>query len=50
MPTQEWLAQYESVKEKTLSPVDLNQYFEREELAGKSLAVMDIGPDRKSVV
>ncbi len=44
MPTQEWLAQYESVKEKTLSPVDLNQYFEREELAGKSLAVMDIGP------
>ena len=44
MPTQEWLAQYEAAREYTRSPVDLNEYFEKDEIAGKSLAVMDIGP------
>ena len=44
MPTQEWLAQYEAAWEYTRSPVDLNEYFEKDEIAGKSLAVMDIGP------
>lgn len=43
-PTKEWLAQYERVREKTASPVDLNTYFEQPEIAGKRLAVMDIGP------
>ena len=44
MPAKEWLEQYEIYREKTLSPVDLNEYFEQPVIAGKSLAVMDIGP------
>ena len=44
MPTQEWLSRYEALREKTLSPVNLNEYFEQPVIAGKSLAVMDIGP------
>lgn len=44
MPTKEWLARYEACREKTLSPVDLNEYFEKPEIAGKSLTVMEIGP------
>lgn len=44
MPTKEWLAKFEEVREMTLSPVDLNEYFEKPKIAGKSLAVMEIGP------
>lgn len=44
MTTNEWMEQYGKVKEKTLSPVDLNTYFELPEIAGKHLAVMNIGP------
>lgn len=43
-PTKEWLARYEEMREKTRSPVDLNEYFEKAEIAGRGLAVMDIGP------
>lgn len=43
-PTKEWLEQYEAARELTRSPVDLNEYFEAPEIAGKRLAVMDIGP------
>ena len=31
-----WMKKWESVKEKTVCPVDLNTYFEQEEIAGKS--------------
>lgn len=34
---------WESVKEKTVCPVDLNTYFEQEEIAGKSLTTINIG-------
>lgn len=44
MPTPEWLKKWKQVKEKTVSPVDLNTYFEESEIAGKQLAVMEIGP------
>ena len=44
MTTPQWLAQYETHREKTISPVDLNEYFEEPEIAGKALAVMEIGP------
>ena len=30
-----WMKKWESVKEKTVCPVDLNTYFECEEIAGK---------------
>ena len=30
-----WIEKWESVKEKTVCPVDLNTYFECEEIAGK---------------
>lgn len=32
-----------TVKEKTVCPVDLNTYFEQEEIAGKSLTTINIG-------
>ena len=35
MPTTEWLKKWEQVKEMTLSPEDLNTYFEQPEIAGK---------------
>lgn len=38
-----WMEKWESVKEKTACPVDLNKYFEEKEMAGKSLTVMNIG-------
>lgn len=44
MPAPEWLKKWKQVKEKTVSPVDLNTYFEESEIAGKQLAVMEIGP------
>ncbi len=43
-PTQEWLEQYRRIREKTRSPVDLNTYFEQPQIAGRQLAVLDIGP------
>ena len=39
-----WIEKWESVKEKTVCPVDLNTYFECEEIAGKSLTTINIGP------
>lgn len=39
----EWMKKWETVKEKTVCPTDLNTYFEAKEIAGKSLTVMDIG-------
>lgn len=42
-PTKEWLEKWNIIKEKTISPVDLNTYFEQAEIAGKQLTVMDIG-------
>lgn len=44
MPAQEWLEKYERMRPKTACPVDLNTYFECAEIAGKPLAVLDIGP------
>lgn len=38
-----WLKKWESVKEKTVCPVDLNTYFEQKEIAGKSLTTINIG-------
>ena len=38
-----WMEKWEAVKEKTVCPVDLNTYFEQKEIAGKALAIMDIG-------
>lgn len=38
-----WMEQWEAVKENTVCSVDLNTYFEQKEIAGKSLAIMDIG-------
>lgn len=38
-----WMKKWESVKEKTVCPVDLNTYFEQEEIAGKSLTTINIG-------
>lgn len=38
-----WMEKWEAVKEKTACPVDLNMYFEQKEIAGKTLAIMDIG-------
>ena len=35
-----WMKKWESVKEKTVCPVDLNTYFEQEEIAGKSLTTI----------
>lgn len=43
-PVKQWLSQWEVLKERTRSPVDLNAYFAEPEIAGKVLAVMDIGP------
>lgn len=43
-PARKWLDQWEQIRDKTSSPVDLNTYFEQAEIAGKKLAVMDIGP------
>lgn len=43
MPTKEWLEEWEQMKEKIVSPVDLNTYFELPEIMGKQLAIMDIG-------
>lgn len=39
-----WMERWEAVKEETVCPTDLNTYFEQEEIMGKSLAVIDIGP------
>lgn len=39
-----WIEKWKSVKEKTACPVDLNTYFEQEEIAGKSLTTINIGP------
>lgn len=39
-----WMKKWESIKEKTASPVDLNAYFEQKEIAGKSLTTINIGP------
>ena len=44
MPTADWLTAYQEDKELTLSPVDLNTYFEQEEIAGRRLTVINIGP------
>ena len=44
MPDKEWLDKFQQVRELTLSPVALDQYFEKEEIAGRQLAVLDIGP------
>ena len=41
-----WMKKWESVKEKTVCPVDLNTYFEQEEIAGKSLTTINIGSCR----
>lgn len=38
------MKKWESVKEIASCPVDLNTYFEQEEIAGKSLAMISIGP------
>lgn len=43
-PTKQWLSCWTAQKERTRSPVDLNTYFTEPEIAGKKLAVMDIGP------
>ena len=43
-PAKQWFSQWEVLKERTRSPVDLNAYFAEPEIAGKVLAVMDIGP------
>lgn len=43
IPTSEWLAQREEKREQLRCPVDLNAYFTLSEIAGKELAVMDIG-------
>ncbi|MFR4279961.1 MAG: DUF4241 domain-containing protein [Bacteroides uniformis] len=39
-----WIEKWESVKDKTVCPIDLNTYFECEEIAGKSLTTINIGP------
>lgn len=39
----DWMKKWELGKEKTLCPVDLNKYFEQKEIAGKSLATINIG-------
>lgn len=44
LPTNNWLKEYEQVKEDTICPVDLNEYFEQAELVDQQLAVMMIGP------
>ncbi|SHE15003.1 Uncharacterised protein [Chlamydia abortus] len=44
VPTNEWLSQWKQKHEILECPVDLNTYFSLPEMAGKELAVMDIGP------
>ncbi len=39
----EWLEIYEKFREKTKSYIDFNEYFEKSEIQGKELAVMNIG-------
>lgn len=41
--TQEWLNKFEEKRHLLLCPANLNEYFEKEELHGKKLAVMKIG-------
>ncbi|WP_195575139.1 DUF4241 domain-containing protein [Paenibacillus sp. 1001270B_150601_E10] len=43
-PTTEWMTLRKEQREKLTCPVDLNAYFTENEIAGKPLAVMDIGP------
>ena len=43
-PTEVWLASWEAARPKLACPVDLNTYFTEEAIAGKALAVLDIGP------
>ena len=43
-PTTEWLAQWEEQRHKLKSFCDLNAYFTETEIAGKQLAIMNIGP------
>lgn len=40
----DWMEKWEASKEKTISPADLNAYFEQKEMMGRGLVVMDIGP------
>ncbi len=42
-PTNEWLKKYEEAKEKSISPVDFNDYFELPEICGMKLSVINIG-------
>lgn len=42
-PTNEWLKKLESVREKTVCPVNFNEYFEQNQIGGKDMAVMNIG-------
>lgn len=39
----DWIEKWKSVKEKTACLIDLNSYFEQEEIAGQSLTTMNIG-------
>lgn len=43
-PAEEWLSLWQQKREVLASPVNLNDYFSLPELAGKQLAVIDIGP------
>lgn len=42
-PTQEWINRWEEIRKKTYSPVNFNDYFKKDKIAGKELTVMDIG-------
>ena len=43
-PTKEWLENWEKVKDKLQPNSNLEEYFNSNEIAGKELDVMDIGP------
>jgi hypothetical protein len=43
MPTKEWLEKWKSKRSKTVSPVDLNEYFTKSIIAGMNLDLLDLG-------
>lgn len=43
-PSENWMRLWEKSRQKLKSPVDFNEYFTLPQIAGRELAVMDIGP------
>lgn len=43
IPTNDWLRQYDLVKEKLQSPINLNRYFTEKEIAGKPIYLLELG-------